>query len=254
MNTANTGYQAMSGTSMATPLVSSLVAQYLQYAPTSTPAQVKTFLTSQAWKNLVKSPGTNSPNLLSRVVVAAAAPTRAPTRRPTKAPTRRPTKAPTRRPTKAPTRPPSTTRAPTRRPTRRPTGRPTRAPTRRPTKAPTKAPTSTTTPNSYWVCIGYDDYPSETTWYVQDTVSLSKILSGNGSGVWARTEWCYQLPTLTVGRKYKLVLKDSYGDGSCCMNGYGYGAVSVFQGSTWIKDLLFQYGQFTSSVTYTFTP
>jgi subtilisin family serine protease len=49
---------------MATPHVAGVAALYLQRNPASTPAQVASALTANATANVVKSPGSNSPNKL----------------------------------------------------------------------------------------------------------------------------------------------------------------------------------------------
>jgi len=62
--TSTTATNTISGTSMATPHVAGVAALYLQRNPTSTPAQVVSALTANATPNVVKSPGSNSPNKL----------------------------------------------------------------------------------------------------------------------------------------------------------------------------------------------
>jgi subtilisin family serine protease len=63
----------MSGTSMASPHTAGAAAIYLQTHPNATPAAVATFMKSNATKNKVINPGTNSPNnlLYSRTVPPA---------------------------------------------------------------------------------------------------------------------------------------------------------------------------------------
>ena len=62
--TSSTATQSDDGTSMSTPHVAGAAALYLQSNPSATPAQVASFLTSQATAGAVKSPGTGSPNKL----------------------------------------------------------------------------------------------------------------------------------------------------------------------------------------------
>jgi serine protease len=62
--TSNTATQSDDGTSMSAPHVAGAAALYLQANPTATPAQVASFLTSQATSGAVKSPGSGSPNKL----------------------------------------------------------------------------------------------------------------------------------------------------------------------------------------------
>lgn len=62
--TSSTATMSESGTSMSTPHVAGAAALYLQSNPSATPAQVASFLTSQATAGAVKSPGSGSPNKL----------------------------------------------------------------------------------------------------------------------------------------------------------------------------------------------
>jgi subtilisin family serine protease len=62
--TSNTATQSDDGTSMSAPHVTGAAALYLQANPTATPAQVASFLVSQATVGAVKSPGSGSPNRL----------------------------------------------------------------------------------------------------------------------------------------------------------------------------------------------
>jgi subtilisin family serine protease len=62
--TSNTATQSDDGTSMSAPHVAGAAALYLQVNPAATPAQVASFLTSQATPGAVKSPGSGSPNKL----------------------------------------------------------------------------------------------------------------------------------------------------------------------------------------------
>jgi subtilisin family serine protease len=62
--TSDTATSLDTGTSMASPHVAGAAAMYLSANPSATPAQVATFLTSQATSGAVKSPGSGSPNKL----------------------------------------------------------------------------------------------------------------------------------------------------------------------------------------------
>ncbi|MDT5030637.1 MAG: hypothetical protein QOC94_808 [Actinoplanes sp.] len=66
--TSTTATNTISGTSMATPHVVGAAALVLQANPSYTPAQVASYLTSNAVSGKVTSPGTSSPNLLLHVV------------------------------------------------------------------------------------------------------------------------------------------------------------------------------------------
>ena len=65
---STTATNTISGTSMATPHVVGVAALVLQANPSYTPAQVASYLTSNAVSGKVTSPGTSSPNLLLQVV------------------------------------------------------------------------------------------------------------------------------------------------------------------------------------------
>jgi subtilisin family serine protease len=66
--TSTTATNTISGTSMATPHVVGVAALVLQANPSYTPAQLASYLTSNAVSGKVTSPGTGSPNLLLQVV------------------------------------------------------------------------------------------------------------------------------------------------------------------------------------------
>jgi len=72
--------------------------------------------------------------------------------------------------------------------------------------------------------IKTDKYPGETTWYFKDTSSSKQVFSGG-----PYTEQ-YTLYTDTKGMchgNYIFTMKDSYGDGICCVEGDGYYKVYV---------------------------
>ncbi|MFI6824372.1 S8 family peptidase [Micromonospora sp. NPDC050187] len=63
-HTSNTATNTISGTSMASPHVAGAAARVLQVNPTWTPAQVHSYIVSQATTNVITNPGTGSPNRL----------------------------------------------------------------------------------------------------------------------------------------------------------------------------------------------
>ena len=63
-NASNTATTSKSGTSMATPHVSGAAALFLQGSPTASPAQVASWVTSNATPGRISSLGSGSPNLL----------------------------------------------------------------------------------------------------------------------------------------------------------------------------------------------
>ena len=63
-NTSDTATNTISGTSMATPHTAGVAALYLQGNPTASPATVQSTLRSLATTNVVKSPGSGTPNRL----------------------------------------------------------------------------------------------------------------------------------------------------------------------------------------------
>jgi subtilisin family serine protease len=63
-HTSNSATRTLSGTSMATPHVAGVTALYLQGNPSASPATVATALINLSTKNVVTSPGSNSPNRL----------------------------------------------------------------------------------------------------------------------------------------------------------------------------------------------
>jgi subtilisin family serine protease len=63
-NTGDTATNTISGTSMATPHVAGAAALYLQGNPAAVPAKVRDAIVNTATSNVVKGPGTGSPNRL----------------------------------------------------------------------------------------------------------------------------------------------------------------------------------------------
>ena len=63
-HTSSTATSSLSGTSMAAPHVAGVAAQYLQGAPSASPATVGQHIVSTATTGVVKNPGSGSPNRL----------------------------------------------------------------------------------------------------------------------------------------------------------------------------------------------
>lgn len=179
----NNGYQAYSGTSMATPHVAGLATLIWSKQPSLSYLQIKdAILTSgDAVAALVGKVDTgtriNAANALAKVIAAPSNPsptaTMAPTATATPAPTVTVTAAPTVAPTAAPTVAPTVapTAAPTVAPTLAPTATPspTPAPTTAPTVAPTATPSPTATPvptatPAYKQGIRYNYYTTAVSW------------------------------------------------------------------------------------------
>ena len=72
--TSTTATNTISGTSMATPHVAGVAAQYLQDHPTASPADVTAAVEGAAVVNVVTSPGTGSPNLLLHLTTGTPTP------------------------------------------------------------------------------------------------------------------------------------------------------------------------------------
>jgi subtilisin family serine protease len=60
---SDTSTSTISGTSMASPHVAGVVALYLEQDPTATPTEIDALVKKNATPNIVKNPGTSSPNL-----------------------------------------------------------------------------------------------------------------------------------------------------------------------------------------------
>lgn len=104
---SDTATDVMSGTSMATPHVSGVVAQYLEKNPRATPAEVTQYLISIAVANKIQSPGTGSPNKLLQTVPGSFSPTPTSSPAPTTTQSPQPTQAPVPPIPSPPAQPPS---------------------------------------------------------------------------------------------------------------------------------------------------
>jgi len=72
--------------------------------------------------------------------------------------------------------------------------------------------------------LTFDDYPEETSWKVRDLNSGQVVAQGGNYPYEAAGTTIDEAICLEDGC-YKLIVKDSYGDGMCC--DYGYGAFSI---------------------------
>lgn len=79
LNSNNTGYQVLQGTSMASPHVAGVLALWAQAFPTATPLQLKTMLLAQASTGKVSGLTTGSPDRLLYNVPASSLPSATPT-------------------------------------------------------------------------------------------------------------------------------------------------------------------------------
>lgn len=95
--TSDTATNTIDGTSMASPHVAGVAAQYLQTNPGSAPAAVAAALNGNATTGKVLSPGSGSPNrlLYNAFISAGSEPTPGPTPTPTSSPSPSPTPTPT---------------------------------------------------------------------------------------------------------------------------------------------------------------
>ena len=131
------GYEAWSGTSMATPHVSGVAALVWSHNPTWTNAQIRSALEATAEERGTAGRDDSYGYGIVRAKAALDSLNGAPPPTSTPTPavsTPTPTRTPTRTPTWTP--PPASTPTPTRTPTPPPTATPTRTPTRTPTPAP----------------------------------------------------------------------------------------------------------------------
>ena len=100
------------------------------------------------------------------------------------------------------------------------------APTSAPAVAPVAAPAQplltvvvTVTVN---VNVQYDGRPLEFGWKIVDTTTRKQVVN-YPIGTFAKPhKYLSSTVQLIAGRTYKLVMKDSYGDGICCNDGNGY--------------------------------
>jgi len=129
----------------------------------------------------------------------------------------------------------------------RPTASPTQSPTASPTisVAPTQSPDCSCASGEfkYDLELLTDNFPSETSWTLQDSNGdvISSVSGYSGAGTTYTDSQC-----LSVGC-YTYTLNDSWGDGICC--GYGEGH---YKGTLYGRLLEFSGGEFDSQVVHNF--
>ena len=99
------------------------------------------------------------------------------------------------------------------------------------------------------VNVKYDKFPQELGWKIIDTVTLKTVVNYPAKTFYDPYKYLTGYVTLTQGRKYKLVMKDSFGDGICCTNGKGY--IEVIAGSRYLVSI---WGDIGFSYSKIFTP
>ncbi|GKY97987.1 hypothetical protein MPSEU_000756800 [Mayamaea pseudoterrestris] len=112
--------------------------------------------------------------------------------------------------------------------------------------APT-APVSTTV--SITVNVQYDQYPEEFAWSIVDTTTSLNVVNYPYKTFYTKNKYLSGTTQLVKGRKYKLVMKDKYGDGICCSTGKGY--IEIKNGSTFLISI---WGNIGYSASKAFTP
>lgn len=145
------GYTLLSGTSMAAPHVTGVVALMLAVNFNLTNSQIRTILLSTADSvpalagKVISGGRINAFGAVKAAGGGGTQPTNTPTNTPTSSPTTTPTNSPTNTPTNSPvhTSTNTPTSSPTNTPSLTPTPIPTNTPTARPTQTPTTSPTNT---------------------------------------------------------------------------------------------------------------
>ena len=77
----------------------------------------------------------------------------------------------------------------------------------------------------YLVVIKYDSFPWQTSWVLKDVLTGSVIASSRRGEIQTPKVRVQTDVPLVSGTRYKLILKDSAGDGFCCGSGRGFARV-----------------------------
>ena len=72
------------------------------------------------------------------------------------------------------------------------------------------------------VNVQYDAHPEEFGWSIVDMTSQTPVIKFPMGSVYRQHKYISKTVQLVAGRTYKLVMRDSFGDGICCNDGDGY--------------------------------